>query len=127
MQIPYWVRQPFVVYFFLVAILASAVAFGSLILLGSTIPGVVGERFGASEAAKHAERLECGEFKTISELWKDDQRQMRGEIIVTSADLIALYDMDSKVMRTISRDSIEIRALLGLAADAGAGSTLGSQ
>jgi len=127
MQIPYWVRQPFVIYFFLVAILASAVAFGSLLLLGSTMPGVVGERFGAAEAAKHAERLERGEFKAISELWKDDQRQMRGEIIVTSADLIALYDMDSKVMRTISRDSIEIRALLGLAADAGAGSTLGSQ
>lgn len=127
MRIPYWVRQPFVVYFFLVAILASAAAFGSLLLLGATMPGVVGERFGTSEATKHVERLKRGEFKAISELWKDDQRQMRGEIIVTGADLIALYDMDSKVMRTISRDSIEIRALLGLAADAGADSTSGSQ
>ncbi|HEL3782739.1 TPA: hypothetical protein UM046_000475 [Stenotrophomonas maltophilia] len=127
MGIPYWVRQPFVVYFFLVAVLASAAAIGSLLLLSSTMPGVVGERFGASEAAEHVERLERGKFKAISELWKDDQRQMRGEIIVTGVDLIAVYDMDSMTMRTISRDGIEVRARLGLAAGAGTDSTPGSQ
>lgn len=115
-KIPYWVRQPFVVYLFLVAVLASAAAGGSLLLLGSTLPGVVGERFGASEASKHLERLEQGEFKAISELWKDGQRLIQGEIIVTSAELIALYDMDSGTMRTIPREGIEVRAPLGLAA-----------
>jgi len=116
MRIPYWARQPFVAYFFLAAVLASAAAGGSLLMLGSTLPGIVGERFGASEAGRHLERLESGEFEAVSELWKDGQRLVQGEIIVTSADLIALYDMDSKTMRTIPREGIEVRAPLGMSA-----------
>ncbi len=116
MKIPYWARQPFVVYFFLTAVLASAAAGGSLLILGSTLPGIVGERFGALEAGSHLERLESGEFKAVSELWKDGQRLVQGEIIVTSADLIALYDMDSKTMRTIPREGIEVRAPPGMSA-----------
>lgn len=112
-KIPYWVRQPFVVYFFLVSVLATAATVGSLLLLGSTAPGIIGERFGATEAAEHMGRLKREQLKAESQLWKDGKQLMRGEIIVTNADLIALYDMDTEAMRTVPRDGAEVRASLG--------------
>lgn len=50
---------------------------------------------------------------------------MWGEIIVMSVDFIVFYDMDSKVMCMIFRDSIEICVLFGLVVDVGVGLMFG--
>lgn len=96
MGVPYWIRQPFVVYFLSTSILFIATAVGTVLLLSSTVPGIIGERYGVSEAKAHLERLQRGEFKAISQLWKDGGKLMQGEIIITSAELIALYDVERR-------------------------------
>ncbi|MEF9420889.1 hypothetical protein [Xanthomonas citri] len=44
-----------------------------------------------------------------SELWEKGERKIRGHIIASSAELIAIYDTDLHQVRTLSRGDWEIR------------------
>ncbi|EWC53002.1 hypothetical protein XAR_0441 [Xanthomonas citri pv. glycines str. 8ra] len=44
-----------------------------------------------------------------SELWEKGERKIRGHIIASSSDLIAIYDTDLHQVRTLSRGDWEIR------------------
>ncbi|KAA8921392.1 hypothetical protein GIY21_20435 [Xanthomonas sontii] len=78
-------------------------------LLVAIIPGLVGERAGTEQASKEKRRL-LGPVSDIdTELWEGDQRKIRGHIIASSSELIAIYDIDLHQVRTLSRGDWEIR------------------
>lgn len=78
-------------------------------LLVSTIPGVIGERYGKKEAVTEKRRLLGPVSRGDTELWEKGERKIRGHIIASSSDLIAIYDTDLHQVRTLSRGDWEIR------------------
>lgn len=110
---PYWVRQPIVASAGIAGLGAAAISVAALISIASTTPGIAGERFGKAKAATTVERLTRGELASVSELWRGESFLAQGEIIITSKDLIAIYDIDQTHLRTLRADGIEVRAALG--------------
>ncbi|MGQ5297756.1 hypothetical protein ACULL9_00190, partial [Xanthomonas arboricola pv. corylina] len=78
-------------------------------LLVLTIPGVIGERYGKKEAVTEKRRLLGPVSRGDTELWEKGERKIRGHIIASSSDLIAIYDTDLHQVRTLSRGDWEIR------------------
>ncbi len=109
----YWVRQPILASAGIAGLGAAAICVAALISIASTTPGIAGERFGKAKAARTVERLARGELASVSELWRGESLLAQGEIIITSNDLIAVYDIDQKRLRTLRADGIDVRALLG--------------
>jgi len=109
----YWVRQPIVASAGIAGLGAAAISVAALISIASTTPGIAGQRFGKAKAATTVERLTRGELASVSELWRGESFLAQGEIIITSNDLIAIYDIDQRQVRTLRADGIEVRAPLG--------------
>ncbi|MEA9794031.1 hypothetical protein GGR75_001178 [Xanthomonas campestris] len=86
-----------------------AVTLYSVGLLVSTIPGVIGERYGKKEAVTEKRRLLGPVSRGDTELWEKGERKIRGHIIASSSELIAIYDTDLHQVRTLSRGDWEIR------------------
>lgn len=79
-------------------------------LLMATMPGLIGERAGKQDAAREKSQLLGPVERGESELWDGKELKMRGHIIASSPELIAIYDTNLHQVRTLSRGSIEIRA-----------------
>ncbi|MBB2805616.1 hypothetical protein [Xanthomonas arboricola] len=92
---------------------ASVVYLGVMLylvgLLVAIMPGLVGERAGKEKATKERRRLLGPVSTSDSELWEKGERKIRGHIIASSSDLIAIYDTDLHQVRTLSRGDWEIR------------------
>ncbi len=78
-------------------------------LLVAIIPGLAGERAGTQQATKEKQQLLGPISKVETELWDDGKPQIRGHIIASSSELIAIYDIDLHQVRTLSRGDWEIR------------------
>ncbi|CAD0313408.1 hypothetical protein [Xanthomonas hortorum] len=72
-------------------------------------PGLLGEHAGKDEAITEKSRLLGPVSRGDSELWEKGKRKIRGHIIASSSDLIAIYDTDLHQVRTLSRGDWEIR------------------
>lgn len=113
MRRSYWVRQPIVVFFTLIGVAVTGVCAAALLSIASTIPGIAGERFGSAKAARVSDQLRTGSPSKLTEIWRGEHLLGRGEIIITSSEVIAWYDSDQKALRTIKTEGIELRAPLG--------------
>lgn len=113
MRRSYWVRQPIVVLLTLVGVAVTGVCAAALLSIASTIPGIAGERFGSAEAARVSDRLRKDSPSKQTEIWRGEHLLGKGEIIITSSEVIAWYDSDQKALRTITTEGIELRAPLG--------------
>ncbi|WP_274514641.1 hypothetical protein [Xanthomonas campestris] len=80
-------------------------------LLVAIIPGLVRERAGVEQATKEKRLLIGAVSSAETELWEEGERKIRGHIIASSSELIAIYDIDLHRVRTMSRGSFEIRGL----------------
>ncbi len=78
-------------------------------LLVATLPGLLGEHAGKDDANAEKGRLLGPVSRGDSELWEKGERKIRGHIIASSSDLIAIYDIDLHQVRTLSRGDWEIR------------------
>ncbi|MCE4364876.1 hypothetical protein [Xanthomonas hortorum] len=78
-------------------------------LLAAIMPGLAGERAGTQQATKEKQQLLGPTSKIETELWEDGKPKIRGHIIASSSDLIAISDTDSHQVRTLSRGDWEIR------------------
>lgn len=54
-------------------------------------------------------RLLDGNELGVSEVWKGEELIARGQVIATSQERIAIYDVSLKTMRTLPASGIEIR------------------
>jgi hypothetical protein len=78
-------------------------------LFVSVLPGFVGEHAGKKEASAEQLRLLGPVSRGDTELWEKGERKIRGHIIASSSELIAIYDIDLHQVRTLSRGDWEIR------------------
>jgi len=74
------------------------------------LPGWIGERAGKQQATTERAALDIPGAKAETELWREGGKPIRGRVIASSETLIALYDMDAKVVRTLDRSQFELRA-----------------
>ncbi|HEL4857915.1 TPA: hypothetical protein UL920_001103 [Stenotrophomonas maltophilia] len=108
----YWIRQPIVALLGSAVFLSAAASVGCFVLLLAIVPGLTGERFGKSKASETKSLIHRGEADDLCELWKDNQRLARGQVIAASSELISFYDIDLKAVRILELNNIEIRAPL---------------
>ncbi|WP_235872531.1 hypothetical protein [Pseudoxanthomonas winnipegensis] len=80
-----------------------------VVLLIAIIPGLIGERAGVEQATKEELRLLGPISRIETELWRGGERRIRGHIIASNSELIAIYDVDLHQVRTMSRGDFEIR------------------
>lgn len=107
----FWVKQPIVAALASTLFLSATVCVGCLVLLMAIVPGLAGEKFGKSKADEMNAFLKR-ETAHFSELWRDDELLVSGHVITTNENLIAIYDINTKAMRTLPREGIEIRTPL---------------
>ncbi len=88
----------------------GAVAAGVLFL--GIVPIGIGLAAGKDRANDVREQVISNTSNRRSELWRAGKRESLGYIVSVNDSLIAIYDVDAKVIRTLSRDGIEIRAAL---------------
>jgi len=108
----YWIREPITTLLGTTVFLAAASSVGCFILLLAIVPGLAAEKYGKAKADEINRLMRHEKAEEMSELWKEDKRLVRGHIITTSDDLIAVYDADLKTVRTLPREGIEIRTPL---------------
>jgi len=80
-----------------------------LLLLVAIVPGLAAERYGKRLANEKLRKLASGDQSGVSELWKDETQLARGQIVAANSDLIAIYDQESNVIRTLPALGVEIR------------------
>ncbi|PZP63415.1 MAG: hypothetical protein DI597_03710 [Pseudoxanthomonas spadix] len=111
---PFFEKRPWLMEFFSSFALGAfaiylIVLFYLIGLLVAIIPGLVGERAGMEQATKEKRLLIGPVSRAETELWEDGERKIRGHIIASSSELIAIYDIDLHRVRTMSRGNFEIR------------------
>lgn len=89
-------------YFVFVALLVST--------FFAMLPGWIGERAGKQQAASERAALERPGAAGESELWREGEKPIRGHVIASSETLIAFFDVDTKLVRTLDRSQFEVRA-----------------
>lgn len=107
----FWVKEPLIAALASTVFLSAIVSIACCILLLAIVPGLAGEKFGKAKA-KDASNLLKQKTEAFSELWRDDQRVVRGHVIAINEKLIAIYDVDLGVMRTLPLDNLELRTPL---------------
>ncbi|XQA79275.1 hypothetical protein ACM9W9_05980 [Xanthomonas sacchari] len=112
--VPFIQRRPWLINIIMsgwfAALAIYSVAFLYLVgLLVAIMPGLAGERAGIKQATKEKQQLLGPISKVETELWEDGKPKVRGHIIASSAELIAIYDTDLHQVRTLSRGDWEIR------------------
>ncbi|WP_036106851.1 hypothetical protein [Lysobacter capsici] len=89
--------------------LAFVGAIGVAMLVLGILPVGIGVSAGKGMANKARARIASKTLERRSELWRGDKREARGYIVSANDTLIAIYDIDTSVLRTISQEGIEIR------------------
>ena len=108
----FWIREP------LKAMVGSAAVLyvvATMTLIGTLLaltPGWFGERAGHHQALKEREAIKNEDGATLpsAELWRDGKKEVSGKIIASSEALIAIYDQDLDLVRTLERTRYEIRS-----------------
>jgi len=108
-QRSYWIRGSISAAASTVAFLSAVTAVWYVILLIAIVPGFAAERHGKIRAEEMARRLLDGNELGVSEVWKGEELMARGQVIATSQERIAIYDVALKTMRTLPASGIEIR------------------
>nr|WP_304386899.1 hypothetical protein [Xanthomonas vasicola] len=112
--IPFIQKKPWLKNILSSAALAASVIYMVVMLylfglLVAIMPGLAGERAGTQQATKEKQQLLGPISKVETELWEDGKPKIRGHIIASSSELIAIYDIDLHQVRTLSRGDWEIR------------------
>jgi hypothetical protein len=109
---PFWVREPVKAMVGSAAVLYVALTMTLIGTLLALIPGWLGERAGHHQALKEREAInnEDGAELPSAELWRDGKKEVSGKIIASSEALVAIYDQDLDLVRTLERTGFEIRA-----------------
>ncbi|WP_355505482.1 hypothetical protein RZV16_16325 [Xanthomonas cannabis] len=108
----YWVRESIITLLGMMVFLSAAAGAGCFILILAIVPGLAAEKYGKAKADATNQLMHHEKAEEMTELWKEDKRLLRGHVITTNNDLIAVYDADLKTTRTLPRDGIEIRTPL---------------
>jgi hypothetical protein len=108
-QRSYWIRGSISAAAATVAFLSAVTALWYVILLIAIVPGFAAERHGKIRAEEMAKRLLDGNELAVSEVWKGEELIARGQVIASSQERIAIYDVALKTMRTLPASGIEIR------------------
>ncbi|MCC8487600.1 hypothetical protein VDG62_06255 [Xanthomonas campestris pv. raphani] len=108
----YWVRESIITLIGMTVFLSAAAGAGCFILILAIVPGLAAEKYGKAKADDTNQLMQHEKAEEMTELWKEDKRLLRGHVITTNNDLIAVYDADLKTTRTLLRDGIEIRTPL---------------
>lgn len=106
---PRWIREIIFALVGSISSLAMLISAASFVLLIAIVPGLIGERSGMERAQEIRASLLKSEPINISEIWRNGQLGQRGVIVAISADLLSIYDFDSKTIRTIDRKGAELR------------------
>ncbi|WP_157515172.1 hypothetical protein [Luteimonas abyssi] len=81
-----------------------------LILLIAIIPALVGESAGKQSADKMIDSFRTGEhYLDPAELWRENELMIRGYIVATSTDHVAIFDTESERLRVVEFQNFEVR------------------
>ncbi|MET4678804.1 hypothetical protein ABIA72_000406 [Stenotrophomonas rhizophila] len=109
---PFWIREPVKAMVGSAAVLYVALTMTLIGTLLALIPGWLGERAGHLQAIEEREVIheKDGHEDHPAELWLNGKKEVSGKIIASSEALIAIYDHDLDLVRTLERAGYEIRS-----------------
>lgn len=109
---PFWIREPVKAMVGSAAVIYVALTMTLIGTILALIPGWLGERAGHLQAIEEREAIheKDGHENHPAELWRDGKKEVSGKIIASSEALIAIYDPDLDLVRTLERTGYEIRS-----------------
>lgn len=81
-----------------------------VVLLIAIIPALVGESAGNHSADKMIDSFRTGKhYLNPAELWRGNEMMIAGYIVATSTEHLAIFDTESRRMRVVELQNLEIR------------------
>ncbi len=109
-KIPVWLKNAVSAIF--VSALTMTVAFYLflVVLLIAIIPALVGESAGKRSADKMIDSFRTGKhYLDPAEIWRENELMIRGHIVATSTEHLAIFDTENQRLRVVELQNLEIR------------------